>query len=645
MRTSEGMNELLNQLLDRSISRRNFIQALTIAGVSAAGISSMVKSANAVEKGLTAMTGRSFTGTGGQLIVEQMKAAGVKYVFANPGSFEYGFLDAFLDQPMQLILGMHEGIIVSAADGYAKVSGEPSFVLIHVIATAQALGQLYNSHVDGTPMVVTAGMRDNESFSDECVLAARPGWDLKDMTRQFTKISWQTRDARALPTQIRRAFKLATTEPGGPVYLALAEAAQTQKNVTAMIYDRDNFIIPNGMPPKKEAVEKAARAILSAKSPVIWAGDQVTKDGACPELLELAELLSIPACDYPLPSVPNPDPNLETSFPVGSVYANFPHKHPLYAGLYTAEGKDLVLALGFVHNLPGFMRFGMKENTAMICCSSSGDYIGRNLPFSLAVIANIKLFLRNVIDTIKSMATAARIKQIASSRRGQAPDYGNKAARLNKESMKASPIHQDMLAAVMDEELDKNCILVHEYHQSSQQFFSVGHRENEKMWVSSKGICLGWGVGAALGAKLAAPDRQVVLDIGDGSTMFSASGFWSMARYETPVLTIVSNNHCYESVHKTFAGYNGRMKAANRFLGTVLDHPAVDFVGLARSQGCDGVRVERSADLRGAIRRGIEATRAGTPFLIDVNVARNGAGADSDWFQRFSLAKTRKKKV
>ena len=197
--TNRTINVILNQLLDHSISRRSFIKTLGAMGVSTAGISSMLKSAEAVEKGIAPLKARSFTGTGGQLIVEQMKAAGVKYLFTNPGSFEVGFFDAFLDQPMQLILGMHEGIVVSAADGYAKVSHEPAFINVHVVATAQALGQLYNSHVDGTPLVVTAGMRENESLSDEFVLAARPGWDLKDMTRQFTKISWQSRDARGSP--------------------------------------------------------------------------------------------------------------------------------------------------------------------------------------------------------------------------------------------------------------------------------------------------------------------------------------------------------------------------------------------------------------------------------------------------------------
>ena len=115
MSTNGTINEILSQLLDHSISRRSFIKALGAIGVSTAGISSMLKSAEAVEKGIAPLKARSFTGTGGQLIVEQMKAAGVKYLFTNPGSFEVGFFDAFLDQPMQPILCTE------------RVSGSPSF--------------------------------------------------------------------------------------------------------------------------------------------------------------------------------------------------------------------------------------------------------------------------------------------------------------------------------------------------------------------------------------------------------------------------------------------------------------------------------------------------------------------------------------
>jgi benzoylformate decarboxylase len=620
----------LGQFLNQGISRRNFIKALGALGVSASGISSMVKGAKAVETGIAPLKARSFTGTGGQLIVEQMKAAGVKYLFTNPGSFEVGFFDAFLDQPMQLILCLHEGIVVSAADGYAKASGDPAFVNVHVVATAQSLGQLYNAHVDQTPLILTSGMRENESISDEFILAARPGWDLKDMTRQFTKISWQSRDAKALPAQIRRAFKVATTEPGGPVYLGFSEAAQQEKDVTALIYDRENFIIPNEISPSQGALKEAAKALLQAKSPVIWVDDQVTKDCGCTEAIELAELLSIPVCDRSLPIC---------------TFANFPRKHPLYAGPYDAQGKDLVLALGFKHNMSGTARFGMKEDTPMICCSTSADAIGRVHPFSIAMVANTKLTLRGLIDTIKGMATETRIKQIAAGRKGEEPDFGTRTARVKRENLGRSPTHPDELGLAMEEELDKHCIIVHEFQQSSHQFFSFGPDDHEKMLISNKGACLGWGVGAAIGAKIGAPDRQVVLSIGDGSLMYSAAGFWTMARYQIPVLTIVSNNHNYASVRISYADFNGRMKAVNRYAGTMIDNPLIDFVTLAKAEGCEGMRVERAADLRPALRWGIEAIRAGTPFLIDVDVARTGAGADSTWFQKFSVAQSRKKKM
>lgn len=620
------INEILGQFLNQGLSRRDFMKALGAVGISAAGISSLLKVAEAVETGVAPMNARSFTGTGGQLIIEQMKAAGVRYLFTNPGSFEAGFFDAFLDQPMQLILGLHEGVVISAADGYAKVSGEPAFVNLHVVAgTAQAAGQMYNAHCDQTPLVITAGMRENESFADDFILAARPGWDLKDITRQFTKISWQSRDAKALPTQIRRAFKVATTEPRGPVYLAFSEEAQSAKNVTALIYDRENFLIANAIPANPDQLNEASRALLAAKSPVIWLGDEVARDGGCAEALELAELLCIPVCD------------------VNRSFVSFPRKHPLYAGWYNAKGNDLVLAFG--SNWIGPNRWGMDDDTLMITCSTYTDSIGRVHPFNIAMVANTKLALRGLIDTIKCTATEARIKKIAASRRGQEPDAGNKAAKVNKENMGLSPIHPDELGLAMEEELDNNCILVEENLQSSKQFYNLGPRENDKMWIATKGIVLGWGVGAALGAKIAAPDHQVVLTIGDGSLMYAAAGFWTMARYEIPVLTIVSNNHCYETVRKSYARYNGRMKASNRFTGIMLDNPLVDFVGLTRAQGCDGIRVERAADLRPALKRGIQATRAGTPFLIDVNVARTGDGADSTWFQKFSVAQSRTKQA
>jgi len=216
---------------------------------------------------------------------------------------------------------------------------------------------------------------------------------------------------------------------------------------------------------------------------------------------------------------------------------------------------------------------------------------------------------------------------------------------IDRGNIGLSPIHPDELGWAMEQELDPNAIIVSENLTGSNQFFSTGFRDDEKTWVGTSGYGLGWGIGAATGAKLAAPDRQVVCSIGDGSVMYSASGFWSQARYQVPVLTVVWNNRNYQTVRNAYVRYNGKMNAANRYTGIYLGDPDIDFVQLAGSQGVDGSRVENSADLLAGLGRGIAATRAGEPYLLEVVVDRKGDGADSDWHQKFSLAEQRKVEV
>jgi len=145
--------------------------------------------------------------------------------------------------------------------------------------------------------------------------------------------------------------------------------------------------------------------------------------------------------------------------------------------------------------------------------------------------------------------------------------------------------------------------------------------------------------------KLGEPNRQVILSIGDGSVMYSAAGFWTMARYSIPVLTVVWNNYNYQTVRGSYARYNGKMAESQNFVGTYLGDPDIDFMKLAQSQGIEGEKVIAPDDIAPALKRGIAATRAGSPYLIDVVVSRLGAGAESTWHQRFSLAESRKRKV
>src|SRR6266849_2388575 len=290
------MRELVTRFLNHGISRREFVRNLSALGFTASATAAILEPLEAIELSagdLSVAPETSVTGSGGELFVAQARAAGVEYLFTNPGSFEVGFFDAVVDDSqIQLIEALHEGVVISMADGYHKVSGKPAFVNVHSIAgTAQMAGQLFNASKDGSAIVVTAGLNDNEAWSDEVVLGPRPGFDQKDVNRQFTKISWDTRQGVSLPLQLRRAFKVATTAPGGPVYLAMAEAALEQKSLSASILPAGRFLLQSRVHADPSAIQQAARTLAESHHPIIVAGDEVWKSGAQQALVDLSEKL------------------------------------------------------------------------------------------------------------------------------------------------------------------------------------------------------------------------------------------------------------------------------------------------------------------------------------------------------------------
>jgi thiamine pyrophosphate-dependent acetolactate synthase large subunit-like protein len=115
-----------------------------------------------------------------------------------------------------------------------------------------------------------------------------------------------------------------------------------------------------------------------------------------------------------------------------------------------------------------------------------------------------------------------------------------------------------------------------------------------------------------------------------------------MARYGIPVLTVVWNNHNYQTVRHAFSRYHGKMEQSGHYAGMYLGAPVIDFVRLAESQGLRGEKVTRGSDLEAAIRRGVQATRDGKPYLLEVEVSCYGGGAESTWYEKFSLAEKRK---
>ena len=631
------MQQLLRDYFDGRVSRRGFMQRLVATGFTAAAARSVLGAAEAGAAENDGTIGTPFKGTGGELLVDQVRAAGTKYIFSNPGSLEVGFFDALTDRPeLQLIVALHEGIVIAMADAYHKVTRQPTFVNIHAaVGTAQMGGQLYNAHKDGSMLIVTAGMSDTTIYSDDLGLAPAPGYSQTEINRQFTKISWDVRTASSTAMAIRRAYKIAATAPGGPVYVAFTRGALTD-DAHGDVWSKDAFLIQAKPRPAIDQIEALARMLIEADRPVVIFGDEVWKSGGANEAVALSELLGLAAV---------------AGF---AGYNYFPAEHPQHVGAryqgdrpYPFGSADLVIQCGTRDlgggNIPD--KPAVDPAARFVAVGLDTNMLGRTQPMDLAVVGDVKEALKALEDAVTSMATNERLEKIRRERlaRITAAAAEARTRRLDqaRQHFAETPIHVDRLAYELERGIDRNAIVVVENlagNVGQHDFLRFGPSADDKLGVSASGGSLGWGVGAAVGAKLGAPDRQVVLSIGDGSVMYSAAGFWTMARYQVPVLTVVWNNHDYQTVRNAAHRYNRRMAETGRYHGLYLGDPDIDFVKLAESQGVHGERVTSPADIAAALKRGTAETRGGRPYLLEIVVGRVGGGADSTWHQKFSAA-------
>jgi benzoylformate decarboxylase len=563
------------------------------------------------------------TGTGGELLMHQLVAQGVEYAFTNTGSAEAGFFDAFLTVPgVQPILLLNESLVLSAADAYARVTRNASFVNVHLAAgTRQGSGQLFNANFDGTPMVVTAAMRDNGSFGDHNTLGVSSGHAQINTVADVTKNRWEVRDARGVPMATRRAFKEALTMPTGPVYLALSGEALDAKEVEAVIQPGE--AVATAEHPEAATLAAIHDALLNAENPLLVVGPDVANARAQKDLLELVE-------NYALPVAIN-----------FFDYSSFPPTHPNHVGMVDGvpDGEhDVVCCIGYRPNtranptderFPEALKIGIGHDPAML---------GNTFPLDLHLWSNVGVAM-TALNSLWNPADA-NLHHI-SRRHADLSAKGAERLRKREESIAAvagaHPIHPDYLSHQMGRCLAPGSVVVSENFSQSDQYMPFGFEDDDWKLVRTYGGSLGYGLGGAIGAQLAEPNRPTVLSIGDGSVMYSAAGFWTMARYGLPIVTVVWNNMQYQTVRNNFARWGGNMKDQNRYPETFLGDPAIDFVMLAKAQGIEGQHVHEPGELDAALTRARDAQAAGEPYVLDVHITNVGPGSDQSWYKEFKL--------
>jgi thiamine pyrophosphate-dependent acetolactate synthase large subunit-like protein len=312
---------------------------------------------------------------------------------------------------------------------------------------------------------------------------------------------------------------------------------------------------------------------------------------------------------------------------------------------YVKPGVDLVLMLG-ARDFGGRSVPGSPEapDARIVRAGLDTFHMGRNYPTDLALVADVKEAIADLSAALDSLLTAERVADLKKTRGAEIRGVTKKMweafdANVRK-NLGQAPMHPDELNHVMARTLEPNSITVGEVHSGPPHFnmFPWGHREDEMGWIGYTGNGLGWGIGAATGVKLGAPNRPVVCSIGDGAVMYGAAGFWTQARYGIPVLTVVWNNKNYQTVRMGFHRYGGKMAASGQYAGMYLGDPDIDFVQLAASQGVKGEKANSPAELEAALKRGIQATKDGNPYLVEAGIARIGGGAESTWHEGFKLS-------
>ena len=636
------MRDLAKDYLGQRVSRRSFFRKATAAGFSLAAARSCLQALQPITQAeatasnfAPAAATTAFTGTGGELLAEQLRAAGVRFIFICNSSGMGPLCDAVVDRPhFQFIQGISENQAVAMADGYAKASGETSFACFSRVGGPIASANMYNAMKDRTPVVILTDHMDSQADG-------RDGHedldDWLDAFKQYTKWRWLVKEGNRIPEWVAHAFKVSSTAPGGPTFVRVPRNVLYQKH-TAEIFSRESMSVPMDISPNPKHVERAAQMLVEAKSPILYVGPEVWTAGGRADVVELAELLAIPVTQ------------------AWSWAADFPTDHPLYLGGYLDPMRfpkeiDLFLNLGANMPDPGSGPLMVSRSAKIIHARVDSRQLGADYPVDLPIMADVKETARALIEAVRAIATKQRLATIKQARWEATKSFTDRLRQsyltAARDGWDEGPLTWPRLLLTLNEMLDEDAIIVEEVGTEDWVLRSFPFADGKKTKIGrTLGRSLCWGVGASIGVKLARPNNQVVALQGDGGFLFGQSdALWAMSRYDVPIITIVCNNRSYDEPRNNILMKGGRSRQENKDMICYLGSPDVEFTHLASAYGIRGERVAHPSALKPALEHAIATTRDGRPYLLDVLVARTGLAADSTWYPRYSVAGARTRRV
>lgn len=526
---------------------------------------------------------------------ELFRSHGMTTVFGNPGSTELPFL-AGLPDDFRYVLGLHEGAVVAMADGYAQATGAPALVNLHTApGVATAMGALVNAAAGRVPLVLTAGQQVRSLLTMGALLT-NP--DPVTLPRPLVKWSVEPPRPQDVPAALARAVAAAVQPPRGPVLVSLP-----MDDWAVPLDDWDPRVARRVVTGRHGAVPSAVRAVAqrlaAARNPVLLVGAGVDADGGWPTAVVLAERCRLPVYGAPL------EPR-----------CGFPSTHPHWQGALPAsptgvrkalEGHDLVLVVGaavFRYYLaePGPL---LPAGSDLVLLTSDPDEAAR-APVGDAVVGDVALSLRWLVA-----ASPASHRPV--------PPTGPPPTPVPARS--GQPMPPAAAYAVLAEVKPDDAVVVAESPSSLRTCLDQVRFSRPASFFAPAGASLGFGVPAAIGIRLAAPDRRVVAVVGDGALHYTAPALWTAQRYGVPITVMVLRNDEY-GVLKTYRDELGLTGVPG------LDIGGLDHLALAHAYGVTAQRVGTPDDLRGALRKAFAAPE---PRLIEVPVAGSRTPATTLW--------------
>jgi acetolactate synthase-1/2/3 large subunit len=575
--------------------------------------------------------------SGSDFMVDVLKTLNIDYVASLPAATFRGLQESLLNYGMntkpEFILCLHEECAVAMAHGYAKVARKPMAAMVHgTVGLQHASMAIYNAYADRAPIVVISGNMQNTAARRPVVEWNHAALDQNATVRDFTKWDAQPTSLQATAEAFVQAYDLATTAPMGPVLVTIDTDVQEdplhkEEEAKLRIPKLTHRRHPQG---DDESLREAAKLLVAAENPVIYANRYGRSENAPALLIQLAELLHAPVID-------------------GRGRMNFPSRHKYNHSSRREQAlsqADCLLALepvelwgltNDVQDLIGrpYRRLNRQANLKIIHIGTEslllkanyGD-VQRYAPADLAIAGDAEASLPSLIEAVRRELTPARAAACAA--RGEklaamAPRLLEQARADAVYGWDASPISVARTCMELWDHLkNEDWTMPTETVFLSDYPHRLWNIDKPHNWIGGSGAQgVGYNAPAALGAALAnkGTGRVTAAIIGDGEMIMTNTMLWTAAHHQIPILAIVHNNRAYHmEVMHTLRMADRRSRDTSRIhIGTDMTNPNIDFAALAKSMGVYGQGpIENPNDLGPAIKRAIDAVKRGEPALIDV---------------------------